>query len=109
MIYSRQMNLFTKQKETQWLREQIYGCWRNNKGEGTAREFGVDMHTPLYLKWIPTKDLLSSTEYSAQCYVAAWMGGEFREEWIPVYVWLSPFIVHWKHHNIVNWLYPNTK
>ena len=23
---------------------------------------------------------------TAQCYVAAWMGGEFRGEWIPAYV-----------------------
>ena len=33
---------------------------------------------------------------SAQCYVAAWMGGEFGGEWIHVYVWLSPFAVHLK-------------
>ena len=33
---------------------------------------------------------------SAQCYVVAWMGGEFREEWIHVYVWLNPFAVHLK-------------
>ena len=31
---------------------------------------------------------------SAQCNVAAWMGGEFGGEWIHVYVWLSPFPVH---------------
>ena len=30
---------------------------------------------------------------SAQCYVAAWMGGELGGEWIHVYVWLSPFAV----------------
>ena len=94
MIYPRQMNLFTKQKETHWLREQTYGCRRNNGGP--AREFGVDMYTPLYLKWIANKDLLCSTEYSAQGFVAAWMGREFRGEWKHVYVWLSPFIVHWK-------------
>ena len=28
--------------------------------------------------------------------VAAWMGGEFGEEWIHVYVWLSPFAAHLK-------------
>ena len=33
---------------------------------------------------------------SAQCYVAAWMGGEFGGEWIRVYIWLSPFTVHLK-------------
>ena len=27
---------------------------------------------------------------SIQCYVTAWMGGELGEEWILVYVWLSP-------------------
>ena len=42
----------------------------------------MDMYTPLYLKWIIDKDLLYSTGNSAQCYVAAWMGGEFGGEWI---------------------------
>ena len=50
------------------------------------------MSTLLYLKLITNKDLLYSTWNSAQCYVAAWMGGEFGREWIHVYVWLSPFI-----------------
>ena len=38
---------------------------------------------------------------SAHCDVAAWMGGEFRGEWIHVYVRLSPFAVHLKpsQHN----------
>ena len=35
------------------------------------------MYTLLYLKWITNKDLLYSTGNSAQCYMAAWMGGEF--------------------------------
>ena len=49
----------------------------------------MDMDTLLYLKWITSKDLLYSTWNSIQCYVAAWMGGEFGGEWILVYVWLS--------------------
>ena len=53
-------------------------------------------HTLLYLKWITNKNLLYSTGNSAQCYVAAWMGGEFRGEWIHVYVCLNPFVVHLK-------------
>ena len=57
------------------------------------REFGIDMYTALYLKWITNKDLLSSTGNAAHCYVAAWMGGEFGGEWIHVYVWVSPFAV----------------
>ena len=40
-------------------------------------EFGMNMHTSLYLKWITNKNLLHSTRNSSQCYVAAWMGGEF--------------------------------
>ena len=47
-----------------------------NEGKGwMIREFGMDMYTLLYLKWITTKDLLYSPCNSAQCYVAAWMGG----------------------------------
>ena len=64
--------------------------------EGIIREFGTDMYTLLHLKWITNKDLLYSTENSAQCYVAAWMGGDLRGEWIHVSVWLSPFHVHLK-------------
>ena len=65
-------------------------------GEGIFREFGIDMYTLLYLKWMTNKDLLYSTGNSAQCYVAAWMGEEFGREWVHVYVWLSPFAVHLK-------------
>ena len=47
---------------------------------------------------------------SGQCYVAAWMGGEFGAEWIHVRTWLSPFAVHLKTiTNTVNHLYSNTK
>ena len=49
-------------------------------GEGIVRESGMDMYTPLYLKWITNKDLLCSTWNSAQCYAAAWMGPEFGGE-----------------------------
>ena len=41
------------------------------KGEGIVREFGMDMCTLLYLKWITSKVPLSSTGNSAQCYVEA--------------------------------------
>ena len=56
------------------------------RGEGIVREFGMDMYTLLYFKWITNKDLLNSTGNSAQCYVAAWMGGEIGGEWIHVYM-----------------------
>ena len=62
----------------------------------------MDVYTLLYLKWITNKDLLYNAWNSTQCYVAAWMGREFRGEWIHVYAWLSPFTVH--YCNIVNQL-----
>ena len=71
-----------------------------------VREFGMDRYTLLYLKWITNKDLLYSTGNSAQCHVAAWIGGEVEGECVHVYVWLSPCAVHLKlNHNIVNRLY----
>ena len=64
--------------------------------QGIVRDFGKVMYTLLYLKRITNKDLLYSTENSAQCHGAVWMGGEFRREWIYVYVWLSPLAVRLK-------------
>ena len=52
------------------------------------------MYAQVYLKWITNKDLLDNVGNSAQCYVAAWMGGEFGGEWIHVYVWPSPYAIH---------------
>ena len=54
------------------------------------------IYTLLYFKRITNKDLLYSTRNSTQCYVVAWMGGEFGGDWINVYVWLNPFTVHLK-------------
>ena len=48
-----------------------------DEGEGIVRELGMDMYILLYLKWIANQDLLYGTGNSGQCYVAAWMGGEF--------------------------------
>jgi len=47
---------------------------------------------------------------SAQCYVAAWMGGHFGGEWIRVYVygWV-PLLSAWNYDSIVNWLYSNMR
>ena len=70
--------------------------WGQELGEGIVRESGMDMYTLLYIKWITNKDLLYSRWNSAQCYVAAWMGGELRREWIHVHVWLSLFILYLK-------------
>ena len=53
-------------------------------GEGIIREFGMDMYTLLYLKWVTSKVLLHSTGNSAQCYAAAWLGAGFGGVWIYV-------------------------
>ena len=52
--------------------------------EEIIREFWINMYTLLYLKWITNKVILYRTWTSVQCYVAAWMGGEFAGEWIQV-------------------------
>ena len=62
-----QMNLLTKQKQTHRGRKQTW-LPRGRVGGGIVREFGIDMYTLLYLKWITNKDLLYSTGNSAQYY-----------------------------------------
>ena len=73
------------------------------------RDFGTDMYTLLYFKWITNKNLLYSTGNAALSYMAAWMRGEFGAEWIHVYVWLSCYAVHLNYHNIINRLYSNIR
>ena len=78
-------------------------------GEEIVREFGRAMYTLLCLKWKTNKDLLDSTQNSAKCYMAAWMGGHSGGEWFCVCVWLSPFAATWNYHNTANQLCSNTK
>ena len=87
-----QMNLPTKQKKAHRRRERTYSHLEGSM-RGGVRELGMDVYRMQYLKWVTSKDLPYSTANSAQGYVAAWMGGEFGEEWIHVYVWLSPLAV----------------
>ena len=68
------------------LRKWSPGC----REGGTVEDFGKDMYT-LFLKWVPlppppNKTPLYNTWSSAQCYVAAWMGGGLGGEGIHVYV-----------------------
>ena len=89
-----QINVFAKQKQTHRLREWTYDCQGKRWEREIVREFGIDMHTQLYLKWTTNKVLVYSTGNSACCYVAAWMGGEFGGEWI--FNMANPFAVHLK-------------
>ena len=75
-----QMNLFTKQKQTHRLREGTYGYWGEGWGEGIVREFGTDMYTLLYLKWITNKDLLYSTGNYTQYLVITYSEKESKKE-----------------------------
>ena len=103
-----QINVFKIQKQTHRLREWTYG-WGRRLGEGIVREFGMDMYTLLYLKWITNKDLLYSTWNSAQCYAAAWMRGDLGENrYMYTHGWV-PSLCTWNYPNIINQLSPNTK
>ena len=82
-----------KQKETHRLRQRTYGFWGEGWEEGIVRECGIDMYILLYLKQLTNKDLFVQ---HMECYVTAWMGGEFGGEWIQIYVWLGLFTVHLK-------------
>ena len=64
--------------------------------EGTVRESGMDMDTRLCLTRRTSKDRLDSKGNSAQCHVAAGMGGELGVEGIHVYISLSPLAVYLK-------------
>ena len=46
--------------------------------EEIVMDFGMDMYTLLYLKWIINKDLLYSTGSSAQYSVTTSLGKEFE-------------------------------
>ena len=64
--------------------------WR----KGIARESGVDVCTLQCLMWITNKILLYITGNSAQCYTAAWMGGEFGGECVSVFVYVCVCETH---------------
>jgi len=52
-----QMNLFTKQKLTYRLENEFMIMRVGKEGKGTVTEFGINVYTLLYLKWVNTKDL----------------------------------------------------
>ena len=51
-------------------------------GRGIVREFGIDMYTLLYLKWITNNDQLYSTENCIQYLVMTYNGKETEKECI---------------------------
>ena len=77
------MNLQNRKKLTD-LEDEFLVAGGEKQEEGIVREFGMDMYTLLYLKWITNKDLLYSTWNSTQCYVPAWIVRGFGGECIHV-------------------------
>ena len=69
-----QMNLQNRKRLTDLENELMVAG-----GEGTVKDFGKVMYTPLYLKWITKKNILDSAWNSAQGHVPAWMGGGWGE------------------------------
>ena len=59
------MNVLIYKRDPQTYRINIWLAWGRMWG-GIVREFGIDMYTLLYLKWIPNKDRWYNTRNSAQ-------------------------------------------
>ena len=72
-------NELIEQKQSSRLENGLMAAGKGKIGEGRVREFGRDMHTLPYLKWITSKGLLCNTGNCAQSYVAFLMGGDFGE------------------------------
>ena len=70
----------TYKTERDRLQEQNSAC----QWEETVRDFGMDMYTLLYFKWITNKDPLYMELYSLLW--SAWIGEGFGGEWIHVHV-----------------------
>ena len=73
----------TEQKQIHKLREWTKVVGEGERGEGIVREFGMDMHTLLYLKWITSKSLLYSIGNSAQLmWQPGWEGSLGENEYM---------------------------
>ena len=76
--------------------------------EGQDR-LGKVMYTPLYLKWITNKTYCIARETLLNVmWQSGWEGGLGENGYMYMYGW-APLLFTWNDHNIVNWLYPNTK
>ena len=77
-------------------------CWPHSHH---ATKMVFSKITPIFK--MDSQHVLYSTWNSAQCYVAAWMGGDLARGWMRVHVWLCPFTVQLilLYHNFVNRLY----
>ena len=89
---------------THTLREWTSGCPEERWEEGIVREFGMDLCTLLYLKWITNKDLLNSTgTLLSVLWQPGWEGSLGENGYMYMYGWI-PSLFIWNYHNIVNQL-----
>ena len=82
------MNLQNKQIHR--LRDRTYDCCGEDGWKGIVWEFGIDMYTLVYLKWITSKDLLLMELWSVLC--GSLEGRAVWGRMLHVYVWLSPLL-----------------
>ena len=75
-----QVNLFTKQKQTHKYRKQTYFP-KNRRGaqEEVNQEFGVNINTLLYIKYINSKVILYSTENYIKQLIIIYNGKEYEK------------------------------
>ena len=83
-------------------------------GEGVVREFGIDMSTLLYLKWVTNKDNQQANLGIAQGTLlnVTWQPGWERGLEENGYMYMDgsvPSLFTGNCHDIVNWLYPIKK
>ena len=67
-------------QEPSVTQEKNPGSGASWKIRNASRKKLSSVYTLLYLKWITSKDLVYRKWNSAQCYVAAWMGGSLGED-----------------------------
>ena len=72
-----QMNFSTKQKQLQVEKINLWG----EEEEGINCKIGIDIYTPLHIKWITNKSPLHSTGNSTQHCVMASVGKESKKEY----------------------------
>lgn len=82
--------------------------WKGRKGIGSNKEMPVTEGAAATGGAGEGSVGLSETK-SWNNVMAAQMGGESGEEWMHLYIWLSPFAVHWNCHNAVDQLDSSTK
>ena len=76
--------------------------------DGIVREIGMDVHTPLYLKWITSKDLLFSVGILINVtWQPGWEGHFGENGYVHMCGWV-PLLSTRNYHNSVNQLYSNT-